>query len=142
MMPVMVAIDVMPGVAMVRFMTIPPMIGVEYQPDMGEMDPPVGVPAIAGAVADDISGGAMGHGRHTGRRKHTRQQSLFDDIRDAHFELLLLSQTAVPQLRLMAIFLVSALRWGAFPNSRSRHPCRSWPSPCRDRCRRPDRWRG
>jgi hypothetical protein len=56
------------------------MVGVEYQPHMWEMDPSVGVPAIAGAIADDISGRAMGHGCHAGGRKHARQQSLFDDI--------------------------------------------------------------
>ena len=53
MMPVMAAINVVPGKVAVGFMVVPPAVGMKGQPPTGEVDPDIGVPAIPETVASD-----------------------------------------------------------------------------------------
>ena len=55
MVPIMAAIDLVPGKVFVVAMAIPPFVGVEAQSDMRKMHLGISVPAIAKSVASDIS---------------------------------------------------------------------------------------
>ena len=55
-MPVMAVVLIAPRVTMARFVMVPPTVRMERQSDMREMHSRIGVPAVAGAVADDKGG--------------------------------------------------------------------------------------
>src|SRR5689334_7394989 len=76
--PVMAAIDLMPGIMAVDLVPLPPAVRVERQTHMREMDPGVGMPAVAEAIAHDIGRSTAGRGGNAANGDCGGQENLFE----------------------------------------------------------------
>jgi hypothetical protein len=58
MVPVVTAVDFMPRIMTIRLVVVPPIVAMERQTHARKMNPCIGVPTIAEAIAHHVGGGA------------------------------------------------------------------------------------
>jgi len=77
MVPVVAAVYFMPPIMAVGLVMIPPIVAMERQSHAREVNPGIGAPAIAEAVAHHVGGGIGCAAGDAGQRQRRSKQSIF-----------------------------------------------------------------